>query len=247
MPLARQRNTSVMTMVSVGQPPERPRQIERAAIVHDIKNCVSALSSLSRNAVTRFADPEFQQDALTTLSRTVERMQQLLARLLVPDAEPARRPAEPIDLQALVLEATAGLAADRRITLVRRLEPVSPVYGDRDALLRVVENLTTNAAEAIDHRGMVAVSLREERGHAVISITDTGCGIPAKYQEHHLFTPFRSTKEGGWGVGLYQSRLAVERLHGTITVESVEGQGATFTVRLPMRTDVDSPSLESVR
>jgi signal transduction histidine kinase len=121
------------------------------------------------------------------------------------------------------------------------------VYGDRDALLRVVENLTTNAAEAIDREGTVTVTLAEEQGHAVISVADTGCGIPEEYQEHHLFSPFRSTKQGGWGIGLYQTKQVVENQDGEIRVESVEGHGTTFTVKLPLRADVDSHSLETVR
>jgi signal transduction histidine kinase len=130
---------------------------------------------------------------------------------------------------------------------VRRLHPVPAVYGDRDALLRVVENLTTNATEAIDHEGTVTVTLAEERGHAVISIADTGCGITEEYRAHHLFSPFSSTKKDGWGIGLYQSKQVVENQLGEILVESVEGQGTTFTVKLPLRADAESPSLESVR
>jgi signal transduction histidine kinase len=124
---------------------------------------------------------------------------------------------------------------------------VNTVYGDRDALLRVVENLTTNAAEAIDHEGTVTVTLAEEHGHAVISVADTGCGISEEYQGRHLFSPFRSTKNGGWGLGLYQTKQAVENQSGEILVESAEGHGTTFTVRLPLRADAEDPSLESVR
>jgi signal transduction histidine kinase len=154
---------------------------------------------------------------------------------------------EAIDLQELIIEATTPLASDARVRLVRQLRPVHTVYGDRDALLRVVENLTTNAAEAIDHRGTITVTLGEERGQAVISVADTGCGISEEYQERHLFSPFHSTKKGGWGLGLYQTKQAVENQYGEILVESAEGHGTTFTVKLPLRADVEIDSLESVR
>ena len=154
---------------------------------------------------------------------------------------------EAIDLQALIIEATGPLAADTKVRLVRDLGPVNTVYGDRDALLRVVENLTTNAAEAIDRDGTVTVTLAEEQGHAVISVADTGCGIPEEYQERRLFSPFRSTKKGGWGIGLYQTKQVVEDQDGEIRVASVEGHGTTFTVKLPLRVDVESHSLETVR
>jgi putative PEP-CTERM system histidine kinase len=216
------------------------------AVMHDMKNSVSALSMLARNAADNISDPEFQRDAVATLTRTVERMQRLLVRLASPDGEPAARN-EPIDLRELIIEATAPLAAHRTIRLVRRLRPVTTVYGDRDALLRVVENLTTNATEAIDREGTVTVTLTEEAGHVVISVADTGCGIPDEYRERHLYAPFRSTKSDGWGLGLYHTKQMVERQDGELRVESLVGHGTTFTVRLPLRADVEHPSLESVR
>jgi putative PEP-CTERM system histidine kinase len=235
-------------LTDVAREPRRIEALDRstAAVIHDLKNSVSALSMLVQNAAGNIADPEFQRDALTTLSRTVERMRRTLSRLSSPDAAPPSK-MEPIDLRELIIEATTPLAGDSRVRLVRRLGSVNTVCGDRDALLRVVENLATNAAEAIDHEGTVTVTLAEERGHAVISIADTGCGITEEYRAHHLFSPFSSTKKDGWGIGLYQSKQVVENQLGEILVESVEGQGTTFTVKLPLRADAESPSLESVR
>ena len=244
--VAEQAAASLMA-IRLSEASAQPPAVETTAVIHDIKNSVSALSMLARNAGSNFSDPEFQRDAIVTLSRTVDRMRRLLVKLSSPDAEPAPARAEPVDLRELIIEATTPLAARGEIRLVRHLESVNTVAGDRDALLRVVENLTTNAAEAIDHGGTVTVTLAAEQGHAIISVADTGCGIPAEYQERHLFSPFRSTKEGGWGVGLYQTKQAVEHEDGEILVESVEGHGATFTVKLPLRMGVESPSLESVR
>jgi hypothetical protein len=201
---------------------------------------------LAHNASKHLAEPEFQRDALVTLSRTVERMRRLLGKLSAAKAE-TPRPAEPIDLHELIMEATTPLAGAGKVRLVRELTPVTTVHGDRDTLLRVIENLTTNAAEAIDREGTVTVTLSEERGYAVISVTDTGCGISEEYRERHLFSPFRSTKQGGWGVGLYQTKQAVESQDGEIRVESLEGRGTTFIVKLPLRSDVESNTLESVR
>jgi putative PEP-CTERM system histidine kinase len=215
--------------------------------IHDIKNSVSALSLLVSNAATNLADPQFQRDAVTTLSRTVERLSRLLATLSAPPAEDVIPTGEPVDLETLIIEATAPLTADHRVHLVRRLSPVPPVYGDRDALLRVVENLTTNAAEAIPHEGTVTVTLVEDHGHAVISVADTGCGIPQDFLERRLFAPFQTTKKGGWGVGLYQAKQAVEQQDGEILVDSVIGRGTTFTVKLPLRAHADQSFPESVR
>lgn len=221
--------------------------IQTTAVIHDIKNSVSTLSLLARNAPGNLSDPEFQRDAIATLSHTVERMRRLLVKLSSPDAETPASSTESIDLQALIIEATTPLATSHKVRLVRQLRPVDAVYGDRDALLRVVENLTTNAAEAIDHEGTVTVTLAQERGHAIISVADTGCGISEDYQERHLFSPFRSTKKGGWGIGLYQTKQVVESQDGEIQVDSAVGHGTTFTVKLPLRANVETSSLESVR
>jgi signal transduction histidine kinase len=146
----------------------------------------------------------------------------------------------------LVLEATTPLMADPRLRVVRDLGAVPKVVGDRDALLRVLENLVTNAAEAIDGQGTVAVTLTQAGGHAVITVSDTGCGISEEFMQRHLFSPLRSTKKGGWGIGLYHTKQIVEHHHGAITVDSVKGQGTTFSVTLPLSSETDgrAPGLE---
>jgi putative PEP-CTERM system histidine kinase len=218
-----------------------------ATVVHDIKNSVSALALLSRNALKNFDDPEFQRDTMTTLSRTVERMRRLLTRLSSPMAEAPTTLAEPVDLSRLVLEATTALATESRIRLVRDLGPTRKVPGDRDALLRVIENLVTNAAEAIEGDGTIAITLAEAEGRALLTVSDTGCGISEDFMQRHLFSPMRSTKKGGWGIGLYHTKQIIEHHHGTITVDSVEGHGTTFTVTLPIWAEPDGPARPTER
>jgi len=210
-----------------------------ATVVHDIKNSVSALALLSKNALKNFDDPEFQRDTMTTLSRTVERMRRLLTRLSAPMADAPTTLAEPVDLSRLVREATTALATESRIRLVRDLDPTRKVAADRDALLRVIENLVTNAVEAIEGEGTIAITLAEADGRAVLTVNDTGCGISEDFMQRHLFSPMRSTKKGGWGIGLYHSKQIIEHYHGTITVDSVEGHGTTFTVTLPIWAEPD--------
>ena len=209
-------------------------------MIHDIKNSVSALSMLSRNALRHFNDPEFQRDAITTLARTVDRMRRVLAKLSAPGGETQPLRMQAVDLADIVLEATAPLAGDSRIRLVRELSAVGKVTGDREALLRVVQNLVTNATEAIRAQGTLAVTLAEAQDQAMLTVSDTGCGIPEDFLRHHLFSPFRSTKQGGWGIGLFQSRQIVERHQGEILVDSIEGTGTTFRVKLPLRRETDS-------
>jgi signal transduction histidine kinase len=65
-------------------------------------------------------------------------------------------------------------------------------------------------------------------------VTDTGCGMSPEFIQKSLFAPFKSTKSGGWGIGLYQAKGIVEAHGGTIEVTSREGAGSTFRLRLPL-------------
>ncbi len=207
-------------------------------VIHDLKNSVAALSMLSVNALDNFDDPEFQRDALKTLSRTVGRMKALLARLSsTPETAPVER--EPVDLGALVLEATLPVARNPHVRLARDLVPLPPILGNPDALLRVVQNLVANALEAISGEGRLTVRTRAEGGFAVLSVSDTGCGIDEEFLRKSLFAPFRTTKKGGWGIGLYQAKGIVEAHGGAVEVSSAVGEGTTFRVRLPLASSVE--------
>lgn len=201
-------------------------------VIHDLKNSISALSMLSENALKNFDDPEFQHDALKTVAKTVERMKALLGRLSwAREAAPLH--AEPADLAALALDAARSLVRNDRISLVKDLKPL-PISGDAEALSKVIQNLVTNAAQSIDGKGTVILKTFEEDGRAVLSVTDTGCGMSEDFVRTSLFAPFRSTKKGGWGIGLYHTKELVEAHGGTIDVSSKEGVGTTISLRLPI-------------
>jgi hypothetical protein len=202
-------------------------------VIHDLKNSISALSMLSQNALAHFDDPEFQRDSIKTLSRTVDRMKALLAKLsTAPHLSPLRF--QSVELSALVLEAVSPFAGDTRVHLVKNLAPAVPVRGDPETLLRVIQTIVTNAVQSLDGDGVVTAKTYEDQRWAVLSVTDTGCGIPEEFLRKSLFTPFRSTKKGGWGIGLYQAKGIVEGHGGTIEVASKEGEGTTVWVRLPI-------------
>jgi putative PEP-CTERM system histidine kinase len=205
-------------------------------VIHDVKNSVSALSLLARNALTYFDDPEFQQDSIRTLSRTVERMTRLLGKLGSP-GKAAELTLEPVDLAALVDEAVRPLRADARLTVLTDTRPIPLVPADAEALLQALQNLVKNAAEAIPGAGTVTVAVEGTEGAVVVSVTDTGPGMSEEFMRTSLFTPFRSSKDGGWGIGLFQARDIIEQHGGMIAVTSTPGRGTTFRVRLPVAGD----------
>jgi putative PEP-CTERM system histidine kinase len=200
-------------------------------VIHDLKNSITALSLLSQNALANFDDPEFQRDAIKTLSRTVGRMRALLTRL-ASRQEAASARVEVVDLSALALEATRPIDGGGRVSFTKDLGKVPLVPGDPEALLKVIQNLVTNAVEAIPGTGTVTVRTCTEPGWAVLSVTDTGCGMSKDFQQRDLFAPFRSTKSGGWGIGLYQARSIIEAHGGSIEVASEEGKGTAFRIKL---------------
>jgi putative PEP-CTERM system histidine kinase len=202
-------------------------------VIHDLKNSISALSMLVQNALENFSDPEFQRDAIKTLSKTVGRMKGLLAKLSSgPDTQDLKF--QPVDLITLVTESVAPLMSGKRVRLLKQLHPLPLIEGDPEALQKVIQNLTTNAIEATEDNGEITIKTYQDEGRVVFSITDTGHGIPPDFLRKSLFTPFRSTKKGGWGIGLYQAKWIVESHGGTIEVTSKEGIGTTFWVKLPV-------------
>ncbi|WP_440116886.1 ATP-binding protein [Paenibacillus sp. QZ-Y1] len=133
-----------------------------------------------------------------------------------------------------VMSLTESDAASRghRITLKMTGEPVV-VNMDRDKIVQVLINLIRNAFEAMTDPGEVHIDLMHEGDKAVISITDTGSGIPENSLST-IFNPFYTTKEEGTGLGLALCQKIVQDHNGKITVYSEMGVGSTFTLHLPM-------------
>ncbi len=122
------------------------------------------------------------------------------------------------------------------IEFVKDLEELlPPVNGSKVELEQVFVNLITNAIQAMKGRGRVMVKSRNEDGFAVVTIQDTGSGIKKEHIKQ-LFTPFFTTKDPGEGTGLGLNivHTIVAKYGGSIRVESEEGKGSTFIVKLPL-------------
>ena len=203
-----------------------------AVVGHDLKSAITGLGMLSENALKNFDDREFQRVVLGTITQTVERLKSLAGRLR--EAPPATRLRfEPVDLATLAREAAASMIRSDRIRLVTELAPLS-ISADGEALARVIQNLVTNAVQAIDGYGTVVLKTYVEGGRAVVSVSDTGCGMSDEFVRTSLFAPSSSAKRSGWGMGLYHAKGLIEAHGGTIDVSSKKGNGTTFAVRLPI-------------
>lgn len=98
-------------------------------------------------------------------------------------------------------------------------------------------NLVKNAAEAMDNGGTISIMTRPSGNQVEITVADEGCGIPGKDREK-IFSPFFTTKSHGTGLGLsITKRIIDEHAGSSLSVESEEGKGTTFTIRLPVYRD----------
>ncbi|MCC6419638.1 MAG: FHA domain-containing protein [Gemmataceae bacterium] len=178
-------------------------------------------------------------DGLLTRSREgLKRIQQIVQGLR-EFARLDESELDEVDLNAGVesaLSVTRGLAAKRKVELALDLEPLPPVTCRPARINQVVFNLVANAIDACAEGGQVTVRTRAADGAVAIHVIDNGCGIPPSIRDR-IFDPFFTTKPLGKGVGLGLSisHGIVQDHGGTIEVESQPGQGAQFTVRLPLQ------------
>ena len=115
------------------------------------------------------------------------------------------------------------------------------VEHDSDQIHQVLLNLLLNSVQAIEGSGLVRVAVFEQNDAAVVTVSDTGRGIPAEHLPN-IFRPFYTTKGSGTGLGLSLARRIVEAHHGQIDVSSSSGKGTTFSVVLPIRQPVSAAS-----
>jgi signal transduction histidine kinase len=179
-------------------------------------------------------DPEY----LELFKRTTDREFAHIKRVfedLRNIARPMPMERFPLDVNKLaadVAESMRANAASAGLTLDVELAPGSLyVEGDVFALSRVCRNLVMNAIEATTPGGRITVGTAAADGHARLSVTDTGCGIPAERIET-MFEDFHTTKRQGLGLGLAIAKKIVDQSGGTIGATSRVGAGTTFVVSL---------------
>ena len=210
-----------------------------AMLLHDLKSSASMLSLVIQNAADNMDNPEFQKDALSTMSNVANRIQKLIIRLSATPKEPeAQLDLRPSNMIEIIRNAVSrsGVRNIYRIKVVENLTPTSPVIADPENMERVVLNLLLNSIESIKDEGTITISASQSSNdYAEFSISDTGCGMSKHFINNNLFQPFKTTKERGLGIGLYQCKGIIEAMGGSIEVQSEEGAGSVFTVRLPIQ------------
>lgn len=205
-------------------------------IMHDLKNATSMLSLVAQNAPDNITNPEFQNDLIDTIKKTTSRMKGLITRLsnISKDEKLIK---ESTNIMKLIGKTLKDLNPNsNQLVTVSILEKkrIPEVMLDQDRVQKVIINIVLNAYESFQGKGEIKINISSDNGFAVISISDNGPGIPEDFLKSSLFKPFKTTKDGGLGIGLFQSKEIIESHGGRIEVESKLDKGTTFKVYVPM-------------
>ena len=202
-----------------------------AFVMHDIKNLASQLSLLARNAEIHVDKKEFRDDMLVTLRNSADKLNALLARL-------SRYGNGAVESLGQVSAAAVAHAAIRRFggnpqVILTQCEDVA-IFANRESLEQVLVHLIQNGLDASPDATPVFLSLVGDGLYARFEVLDSGHGMSAEFTRSKLFKPFVSTKSGGFGIGAFEARELVRAMRGRLEVESREGLGSRFTVRIPV-------------
>lgn len=228
-----------------------------AIVSHELRSPLNPILGWSTLLQTQKLDPDKTAHALNTIARNAKLQAELIEDLL--DLSRILRGkltlnVSPINLAVIIqaaIETVRLAAAAKSIQIRTQLEPAGDVSGDPSRLQQVVWNLLSNAVKFTPEGGQVDIHLQRLANYAQITVTDTGKGIHPEFLPY-VFDYFRqedgatTRKFGGLGLGLAIVHHLVELHGGTVAAKSPgEGQGSTFTVRLPLIADGPQTNWES--
>ncbi|MCR5869787.1 MULTISPECIES: XrtA/PEP-CTERM system histidine kinase PrsK [unclassified Sphingomonas] len=200
-----------------------------AFIMHDIKNLVSQLTLVARNAERHADNPDFRADMVATLQDSAGRMNDLLARL----SQHHRARTDPpvaMPLTPLLRRIARSREATHPIEVVSKGDPIA--IADPTRLETLIGHLVQNAIDASEPDARVTLAIVELGDAVAIDVIDRGCGMSPAFIREKLFRPFVSSKPGGFGIGAFEARKLAEDMGGRIDVSSAEGRGSRFRVTL---------------
>ena len=213
-----------------------------SGVAHDFNNVLAVILGRVQLLQRKVEDPTFHrwlaivEQAALDGARTVRQIQEFTR---------VRRdqPTQTVDLNQTVREAVEttrpawhdeARSREVEVRLTLELGAVPLVDGQPLELREVVTNLIRNAVDALPHGGQIRIATREHAGRVELSVADTGIGMSDSVRRR-IFEPFFSTKgPSGTGLGLAMVYGIVSRHGGEILVDTAEGTGSTFTIRLPV-------------
>lgn len=209
-----------------------------AFILHDMKNLVSQMALVARNAERHADNPAFRADMIATLQDTAQRMTALLVRLSQRPTGSGAAERRVVALDALAQRLAAVRRAQHPVTVAATGEVLA--VADAGALETALGHLIQNAAEASPAETAVALTVGTRGDDVMIEVTDRGGGMTPAFVRDGLFRPFVSSKPAGFGLGAFEARQLVVAMGGRMEVDSREGAGTTFRVVLPRATAMEA-------
>ena len=209
-------------------------------IGHDIRNPLQAIVSelyMAKEIMKEVPTTAGIKDAFESIN-FIERQVEYISKI-VSDLQDYARPLKPemvnLNLCTFIRDALQDVEIPENIQTKLFCENKDlAVTLDRTFMKRALTNLATNAIQAMPNGGKLIVRTVEESGKAKISVEDTGVGIPEEIKSK-LFMPLFTTKAKGQGFGLAVVKRLIDIQGGSISFESVEGEGTTFTIYLPLQ------------
>ncbi len=202
-----------------------------AFVMHDIKNLVSQLSLLARNAQRHADNPEFRLDMIETLQDSADKMNSLLERLSQHNTARPEEP-KPVRVRPLV----RSIIEKRR--LLHKIESNQiddlTILADPARVDQILGHLIQNAIDASPEGKTIFIDARRRDLSVAIEVRDQGAGMSSDFVRSQLFKPFASSKQGGFGIGAYEAKELARAMNGRLEVQSKEGEGSIFTLILPL-------------
>lgn len=219
-----------------------------AEVAHEIKNPLVSIGGFARRLSAKVAnipvDPKYLEDLESAVNysniivKEVERLENMLKNILIY-SKASNLQLQECDLRDLLNDVTAlfqsGMYSQNIVFRNNFEDPIEPVYIDYPKMKQVLINLFFNAIDSMSNGGELLLGLYiENKDKAVITIKDTGSGIPPDVIAN-IFNPFFTTKGGGTGLGLAICRKIVEIHGGKIHVGNNPGKGVTVYIHLPLQ------------
>jgi nitrogen fixation/metabolism regulation signal transduction histidine kinase len=214
-------------------------------VAHEIKNPLTPMKLSVQHLMRAYAsNPDEVGPLLQRMSRTLIEQIEGLVRIADEFSNFAKMPRaelKPLELNQVLTSVVDLFEQSEQLSITMEGKSRSaPIMGDRDQLIRVFNNLLTNAVQAIpgDRYGHVRVSVEEDGEFWLVRIQDNGTGIPEELQDK-VFYPNFTTKSSGSGIGLAMSRNIVEQHGGYISFETQENVGTTFLIKFKMQDNLE--------
>ncbi len=216
-------------------------------VSHELRTPITSMKVLADSLISQKDVPiELYQEFMTDIAEEIEREDKIITDLLSlvkMDRTAADLNITEVDINALVeliMRRLRPIAQNRDVEVV--YESVRPVTAavDEVKMTLVISNLVENAIKYNKEHGWVKVKLNADHQYFTVEVADSGIGIPAEsldhvYERFYRVDKSRSKEIGGTGLGLAITRSAILMHRGTIKVESTEGEGTTFTIRIPLK------------